>query len=73
MKNQYIFLAIILFGITVNAQTIADNTTFEDTIFNKTENADSENQHDEDYPWHARRFKVTAGAFFPVNNTQVQV
>lgn len=73
MKNLYFFLAIILFGISVNAQTIADNTVFEDTILNKTENADLQNQHDEDYSWHARRFKVTAGAFFPVNNTQIQV
>jgi len=68
MKNLYIFLAI-LFGISVSAQTIADNTTFEDSIFNKTENVDFQSQYDEDYPWHARRFKITAGAFFPVNNS----
>lgn len=28
---------------------------------------------DDDLPWHARRFKVSAGGFFPLNNTEVQV
>ncbi|RZJ46532.1 MAG: hypothetical protein EOO44_22725 [Flavobacterium sp.] len=73
MKNLFCFLAISLFWIPVKSQTIADNTTFDDAILNKTENIDFQNQYDEDLPWHARRFKVTAGAFFPVNNTEVQV
>ncbi|PWB23782.1 hypothetical protein [Flavobacterium sp. HTF] len=73
MKNIYFLLAIILFGVSVNAQTIADNTILEDAVLNKTENEDLQNQYAEDYPWHARRFKITAGAFFPVNNTQIQV
>lgn len=73
MKNIYFLLAIILFGVSVNAQTIADNTILEDAVLNKTENEDLQNQYAEDYPWHARRFKITAGIFFPVNNTQIQV
>lgn len=74
MKNFLFFSIMTLFWIPVKAQTVADNSLKEETLpAFTTKDDDFQNNYDEDYPWHARRFKVSAGAFFPVNNTQVQV
>lgn len=40
---------------------------------NSLKSDEGQNYDPEDLPWHARRFKFTAGAFFPINNTQVEV
>lgn len=71
MKKLIVFLILTLFWIPVNAQTVAENTFSESLT---TVKAESDNFQDiEDYPWHARRFRVTAGAFFPLNNTEIRV
>lgn len=73
MKKLLYFLTISMIWISGNSQNtteIAAETTPTSTQ-NKAE--EPQDYHPEDLPWHARRFKVTAGAFFPVNNTQIQV
>lgn len=73
MKKLFIFFMLLLFEISVKAQTEAQNTLSESLTTAQTASDDFQGNNSDDYPWHARRFKVTAGAFFPVNNTQVQV
>lgn len=73
MKKLFIFLVLTLFWIPVNAQIAADNILSESLSNAKTESDAFQDGYAEDLPWHARRFKVTAGGFFPVNNTEVQV
>ncbi|MBE8726080.1 hypothetical protein [Flavobacterium hungaricum] len=73
MKKIFAFWILTLFWIPIKAQTAADNMLSESLSTNNAANDDFQDQYAEDLPWHARRFKVTAGAFFPVNNTQVQV
>lgn len=73
MKKLFVFLVMSLFWIPLNAQTIAKNQSSESVTTFKTENEDFQDSYADDLPWHARRFKVAAGVFFPVNNTQVQV
>ncbi|MDR7370017.1 hypothetical protein [Flavobacterium aquidurense] len=75
MKNLFSLLIISLFWFSANAQTTAEISS-ENTL--PALQSDSESDLDQDYnaeelPWHARRFKFTAGGFFPVNNTQVEV
>lgn len=73
MKQLFIFLVMMLLWIPLNAQTVAEDSKIEDLTNLKTETDDFQNNSLDDLPWHNRRFKVTAGGFFPVNNTQVQV
>ena len=73
MKKLFVFLVMTLLWIPLKAQTIAENNSSESVTTFKTENEDFQDSYSEDLPWHARRFKVTAGAFFPVNNTEVEV
>ncbi|WP_281633108.1 hypothetical protein [Flavobacterium luteolum] len=74
MKQLFIFLVMMLLWIPLNAQTVAETSKDEDlTTTLKTEKDDFQDTSLEDLPWHNRKFKVTAGGFFPVNNTQVQV
>lgn len=73
MKKLVYFLIIPLSFLSANAQTTAEITE-ENTLLNAQYNSDKlQNYSDDDLPWHGRRFKVTAGAFFPVNNTEVEV
>jgi len=73
MKKLVYFLIIPLSFLSANAQTTAEITE-ENTLLNTQYNSDKlQNYSDDDLPWHGRRFKVTAGAFFPVNNTEVEV
>lgn len=73
MKKLVYFLIIPLSFLSANAQTTAEITE-ENTLLNAQYNSDKlQNYNDDDLPWHGRRFKVTAGAFFPVNNTEVEV
>ncbi|RYJ38199.1 hypothetical protein NU08_2814 [Flavobacterium anhuiense] len=73
MKQLFIFLVMMLLWIPLNAQTLAQNSNDEGLTTVKTETDDYQDNSVDDLPWHNRRFKVTAGGFFPVNNTQVKV
>ncbi len=64
---------MMLLWIPLNAQTVAETSKDEDLTTFKTETDDFQNNSVDDLPWHNRKFKVTAGGFFPVNNTQVKV
>ena len=74
MKKLFSFLVISLFWFSAQAQTTAEIPV--EINSSTIQNNDSENFQDYDaneLPWHARRFKLTAGAFFPSNNTEVEV
>ncbi len=73
MEKLFVFLVMTLFWIPLNAQTVSENNSSESLTTFKTESEDFQDSYADDLPWHARRFKVTAGAFFPVNNTEVEV
>ena len=73
MKQLFIFLVMMLLWIPLNAQTVAEATKNEDLTTFKTETDDFQDNTVDDLPWHNRRFKVSAGGFFPVNNTVVKV
>lgn len=73
MKQLFIFLVMMLLWIPLNAQTVAEATKNEDLTTFKTETDDFQDNTVDDLPWHNRRFKVSAGGFFPVNNTKVKV
>lgn len=73
MKKLFYFLSISMIWISGNSQNTTEISA--ETSLNSIQNKEVELQdyQPDDLPWHARRFKVTAGAFFPVNNTQIQV
>lgn len=74
MKKLFCFLIVPLFFSTIQAQTTAEipvETPL--TVLQNDIETPSQDYDVADLPWYARRFKVTAGAFFPVNNTQIQV
>lgn len=73
MKKLVYFLIIPLSFFSAKAQITAE-TTETNTLTEANNNADKvQDYNPEDLPWHGRRFKATAGVFFPVNNTQVEV
>ncbi|OIV39919.1 hypothetical protein [Flavobacterium johnsoniae] len=73
MKKLVYFLIIPFSFLSANAQTTAEITE-ENTLLNAQYNSDKlQDYNAEDLPWHGRRFKATAGVFFPVNNTEVEV
>lgn len=63
MKQLFIFLVMTLLWIPVNAQTFAESTSIEDLTTVKSESENFQDNYADDLPWHARRFKVTAGVF----------
>ena len=74
MKKIFSLLIISPFWFSAHAQNTAEISA--ETTLPVLQNSNSDefqNSDAEDLPWHGRRFKVTAGAFFPVNNTQIQV
>jgi len=74
MKTLFYFLIIFLSCFSSRAQTTAElpvETSL--PVLKNDSDTPPQDYHAEDLPWHGRRFKVTAGAFFPVNNTQIQV
>ncbi|MDP5201427.1 hypothetical protein [Flavobacterium sp. DG2-3] len=73
MKNFLFLLMLTFFWIPVNAQNVADNISSESLTISKTSDEEFQDSYADDLPWHARRFKVTAGAFFPINNTEIRV
>lgn len=73
MKKLFSLLFISLFWFSASAQNTAEISA-ENTLTAVQNNPDTPQDYDaEDLPWHARRFKFSAGAFFPTNNTQVEV
>lgn len=62
---------ILFFSLSVNAQIVAANTS-NDSLVSAYANDDLQQDIPDDLPWHARRFKFSAGAFFPSNNTEVE-
>lgn len=74
MKKLFCFLIVSLFWFSTQAQTIAE-VPLENTLTTLQNNSDSPSQDYDagDLPWHGRRFKATAGIFFPTNNTEVEV
>lgn len=69
MKQLASLLLLAAFYIPARAQDTI--TTVTDTVEVKQDHlTDSEA---EKLPWHARRFRIMAGTFFPVNNTNVRV
>lgn len=62
---------ILFFSLSVNAQIVAANTS-NYSLVSAYANDDLQQDIPDDLPWHARRFKFSAGAFFPSNNTEVE-
>lgn len=74
MKKLLYFLIVFAFWFSVKAQNTAEIPTENALQTIQNDNSDKFQNYDaEDLPWHGRRFKVSAGAFFPINNTQIQV
>lgn len=75
MKKLFCFLIVSFIYISTQAQTTAEIPAQNSLlpVLQSTTSEEFPSYDDEDLPWHGRRFKVTAGAFFPVNNTQIQV
>lgn len=71
MKKLFYFLMILFFSLSLNAQIVADNTTIDSSPLLQ-DNTNFQQDIPEDLPWHGRRFKFSAGVFFPSNNTQVE-
>lgn len=73
MKKLVYLLIIPLSFLSASAQTTPE-TANENTLI-ETQKSDRKIQdyQADDLPWHGRRFKATAGVFFPVNNTEVEV
>lgn len=73
MKKFLVFLIITIPFFEAKAQITAQNDSAQSLNSAQTSTEDFQYDAADDLPWHARRFKVTAGGFFPLNNTQVQV
>ncbi|KOP35777.1 hypothetical protein DBB36_12630 [Flavobacterium sp. WLB] len=73
MKKLVYFLIIPLSFFSTNAQTTAEITDENTLTTVKNSSDEFQNYAADDLPWHGRRFKATAGVFFPVNNTEVEV
>lgn len=71
MNRIILILILNLFLFTVNAQTSIPQAVG-DSIFNSNNN-DNMHQEPELGSWLKHRFKVKAGVFFPLNNTNVKV
>lgn len=66
MKKLFTLLIILFFSFPVIAQNV-NETIPKDTLISEQKQVIPE-----DLPWHARRFKFSAGVFFPSNNTEVE-
>jgi hypothetical protein len=74
MKKLLYFLIVFGFCFSAHAQNTAEISADNSLPSIQNDNSDKFQNYDaEDLPWHGRRFKVSAGAFFPINNTQIQV
>ncbi|WP_026730030.1 hypothetical protein [Flavobacterium denitrificans] len=75
MKKLVYYLIIPLSFFSANAQTTTSELPEEKTLtaVQSDNEEDLQDYNPEDLPWHNRKFKFTAGGFFPVNNTVVKV
>ncbi|KUJ60714.1 hypothetical protein AR687_16955 [Flavobacteriaceae bacterium CRH] len=73
MKKLHYLLVFFFLGLATKAQIVADATSKDSLVNVKDESMNYQDQTLDDLSWHGRRFKVTAGAFFPTNNTEVEV
>ena len=74
MKMLFYFLIVAHFCLPIQAQITAQ-IPIENSLpaLQNDNSGDYQNYEATDLPWHDRRFRVTAGAFFPVNNTEIEV
>lgn len=73
MKTIWILL-LSLVSLSLSAQT--PETIVSDTILIPEEEVPGikpQDYNNTELPWHRRRFKVSAGLYFPVNNTEIRV
>ncbi|OMQ10569.1 hypothetical protein [[Flexibacter] sp. ATCC 35103] len=74
MKKLFYFLIVSLFYSTIHAQITAEVPVEKSLPILQTNSYTPVQDYDAgDLPWHGRRFKVSAGVFFPTNNTEVEV
>jgi len=73
MKKLVYFLIIPFSFLSAHAQTTAEINTQNTLITPQSYSEDFQDFSPDDLPWHGRRFKFTAGVFFPTNNTEVEV
>lgn len=74
MKKLFYFLIISSFCLPIQAQITAEIPLENSLPALQNDNLENPQDYDAtDLPWHDRRFRVTAGAFFPVNNTEIEV
>ncbi|MNF24836.1 hypothetical protein D3C85_365990 [compost metagenome] len=72
MKNLFYCLLLSLFYFQTNAQTASEPSL--ESVSTTTVTPEEQNDYDvEELPWYRRRFKFTAGAFMPINNTEIRV
>lgn len=73
MKKLLYLLIVFFLGFASKAQIVAEATLKDSLVNVKDESINYQNQTLDDLSWHGRRFKVSAGVFFPTNNTEVEV
>ncbi|TDO71100.1 hypothetical protein EV143_11093 [Flavobacterium chryseum] len=73
MKKLLYLLIVFFLGFASQAQIVAEATLKDSLVNVKDESINYQNQTLDDLSWHGRRFKVSAGVFFPTNNTEVEV
>ncbi|KFF03323.1 hypothetical protein [Flavobacterium reichenbachii] len=73
MKKLFYFLTVSSIWFSSNAQTVAEINLNDSLVSLQTPYNFEQENYSDDLPWHGRRFKVSAGGFFPVNNTNVQI
>lgn len=72
MKNLFYCLLLSFFYFSASAQTASEPSL--ETMSTTNVAPDEQNDYNvEELPWYRRRFKFTAGAFMPVNNTEIRV
>ncbi|MBF4516645.1 hypothetical protein IRZ71_09830 [Flavobacterium sp. ANB] len=73
MKKLFYLLIVPFYTFILNAQIVAEATPKDSLIAVENNTINLQNETLDNLSWHGRRFKVTAGVFFPTNNTEVEV
>jgi hypothetical protein len=73
MKRLIYFSIVSLFWFSSNAQTVAEIPLENPQPTLQNDDLERSDYDPGDLPWANRRFRIMAGGFFPVNNTEVQV
>ncbi|WP_456311963.1 hypothetical protein [Pseudomonas shirazensis] len=73
MKKVFCLLIVFFLCFTSNAQIVAEANPKDSLMAVKDVSVHYQDETTDDLYWHGRRFKFTAGAFFPTNNTEVEV